>query len=134
MRWIFLLSLAAVIAIVAYPSGGICYADDSGWTRVQIEPTTARASVTAGSVRVHLEEMLSNQCYRSAPVDNEVDLVNRRVVLNDYAFVRTGVMCPMMVTPISRSLDLGILPPGEWELWVTTSNGERGKTDEFVVQ
>ncbi len=107
------------------------------WKQVPVEPAGIAVKAQYSdleNVKLDVQEWFPNVCWRPGPITTNVDTEQRRVVIGDFAFYMEEGICPMVTHEATRSVDLGQLPPGEWELWILTENGRNEKAKEFVVQ
>ncbi len=98
--------------------------------KVFVEPLFQDGEV----VHVDLQEWLPTTCYRRAPVVTDVDLIHHQVTLTDQAFVEEGVLCAMSISPpIKRTVEIGVLPAGSYELLISGSHGEPKQSVHFRI-
>ncbi|HAR41793.1 MAG TPA: hypothetical protein DCS07_04065 [Bdellovibrionales bacterium] len=129
--------LLGIVAVSQVALGAEDLSGDGTWTKVRVEPVEARINPVYDEnepVRIELAELFPNFCYRPAPVETRVEIETGRIVLTDFAFVRNGDFCTMAVRPHSRSVEVGVLPEGRYELWLADESGAEGKIGEFQVQ
>ncbi len=74
-----------------------------------------------------LTGIFPNTCYKVSETKVRVDKVNHRIDINDKAFHYNGTICMMMLVNYSKSVNLGVLSPGLYDIYVHDKTQETGK-------
>lgn len=61
------------------------------------------------------EGKFANSCYRQAETNVRVDEVKHKIFLGPVAYFYPGI-CLMVILPYQKTVDVGILKPGKWEI------------------
>ena len=74
------------------------------------------------NAQVILDGSLINTCYKSGPSAARVDINKKRIVISNQTYVYPGDWCAQIQTPDLKVVDLGILLPGKYSLFVRNGN------------
>lgn len=66
--------------------------------------------------QIVLSGNLPNTCYRAATPTYQVDTVQKKIIIQNYAYLYPGCWCNQVLVPYTHTLNLGILPKGEYQV------------------
>jgi hypothetical protein len=66
---------------------------------------------------------LKNTCYKAAPAKVQVDHSSKTVFVENSAYKYSGCFCAQVEVPYTHTLDLGVLPRGQYN--IVTTEGDR---------
>lgn len=75
------------------------------------------------NVQVVLDGELADTCYKLGPTQFKLDAVRQRIYVQQQAYYYPGAWCAQVRVPYVQTLNLGILPAGQYELVVQTEDG-----------
>lgn len=137
----FIVSLALLALILCVPSSALASKGpfkQQSWDIVSVLPSSVavnqRIFREGDSVTVAINDEYPNLCYRPAPVNADVDLNLNQIILTDRAFLKKGGFCALIAKPESRTIDLGRLPTGTYELALQHEDGSQVTVDQFSVE
>jgi hypothetical protein len=71
------------------------------------------------NAQVVLYGMYPDTCYSYAPVELDINVEKKEFYINDRAYQKVGpVVCADMLVPYTKVIDLGMLPVGEYKMFV----------------
>jgi len=65
-----------------------------------------------------------NSCYKVGPTNLRVDKKNNVVEIDVNAYYAAGSYCLMLYIPFTQTVNVGVLPPGDYKLVVNSKVGE----------
>lgn len=72
------------------------------------------------------EGRFSNSCFRQAETHVRIDDVQKKIFLGPVAYSYPGI-CLMVIVPYQKTVDVGILKPGKWEIIQATDDIKIGE-------
>lgn len=59
---------------------------------------------------------LANECYKVAPPLQQIDRAAKKILITNRIYYYPGVMCLELRSPYSQTIDLGVLPQGDYQV------------------
>lgn len=119
-----LFSVAALLATVGSASA---QTPEPAPRNVTVSPATIYAPPGFDSndnTQVVLAGMLPNTCYRAGPdAKVRVDKRAQKIFIANEAYLYPADMCLMMEVPFSKVVNIGMLPPGEYTVYIEDARG-----------
>lgn len=78
-------------------------------------------------VQIVLEGTFPDTCYKVGPVTAVVDRENRKILLQAQAYHYPNCWCIQVRVPYLKTVSLGVLPTGEYDLLMQEKDGAYGK-------
>jgi hypothetical protein len=77
------------------------------------------------SAQITLFGELPNTCFKAGPAAAKVDRAAKTIVIRNQSYHYPSCWCLDVRAHYSKTLELGVLPAGRYQVWVEQQNGER---------
>jgi hypothetical protein len=135
--------LVSALSLVLLAMTSVAYANPEP---VKVPALFSKAYLPSGFdsndvVQIVGEGLFRNTCYRHAETTVRVDEAQRRIQVGPVAYEYAG-FCLQVILPFNRTIDVGILKPGTWEVvqgpnseklgQITIRSANRREADDFL--
>ncbi len=119
--------IAVLLALTGASAMARDLASDTVPTKVAVDLGTAyipQGFDSNDNVQLVVEGIFENTCFRQAPTRAVVDPVTRELKLYPQAYYYDG-FCLQMVVPYNQTLDIGLVPAGQYQVMDMTGGSPR---------
>ena len=134
----FMRKLTLTLGLALMLVAGTSFADDRSFEPVLRSIKPENVFVPTGfdnndNSQIVLAGNYANTCYKVGPTSASVDHDKRRITVDSQAYFFDGCFCAMVLVPYTKTIDLGILTAGQYDIFVQSEAGETQKTGVLNV-
>jgi hypothetical protein len=86
------------------------------------------------NVQITISGDLPSTCFKSGPATAEVDAKQKTITIKNQSYFYSGCWCLYVSMPFTKTIDVGVLPAGEYNILVETKKGEALPRGKFFVR